>query len=257
MPVSMTLPGFTASRAIWPVWRDSACKPVRFVPMAKKAAVRLFHELRRFERQTRQPGHQNGALGRNGLAVAHALIFDFLNFRTGRLDPSARAIAAAACISERSVWRGIAALKAAGVLHAVRRCVEVILEDGRFELRQETNAYSFRPPTQWRGHAPTEPSPAPTPDAWGAAPPLTDALTRAAQEAAGGLPAMVAALRSDPVDRLAAALGRLGGLMARKPLDLPDCQIGKETDLHPILKGLGKPHAGRIQTSPDCDGILF
>ena len=40
-----SLPGFTAPQtyAPWPVWSDSTTKPIRFVPMPKKAAVRLWH----------------------------------------------------------------------------------------------------------------------------------------------------------------------------------------------------------------------
>jgi hypothetical protein len=85
--------------AIWPVWRDSTTKEVKFQPMPKRQAVKLWHDARRFERQTRQPGRQDGAIGRNGLAVLHALLFDFLNYKNGELDPSWAAIAVKACIS--------------------------------------------------------------------------------------------------------------------------------------------------------------
>jgi hypothetical protein len=73
--------------AAWPVWNNSTTKPVRDQPMSKKQAHRLWHDARRFERQTRQPGFQDGVLGRNGLAVLHALLFDFLNYRSGALYP--------------------------------------------------------------------------------------------------------------------------------------------------------------------------
>ena len=99
--------------AAWPVWSDSTTKEVRSQPMTKRQAVQLWHDARRFERQTREPGRQDGAIGRNGLAVVHALLFDFINYRTGALYPSWAAIAEAACISESSVGRGLAKLKAA------------------------------------------------------------------------------------------------------------------------------------------------
>ncbi len=207
MTHAYTLPGFTTSRAIWPVWSGSARKPVRFSPMAKRQAVRLYHEARRFERQTRSYGRQDGALGRNGLAVLHALLFDFLNFRSGRLDPSIAAIAKAAAISISSAKRGLVRLKAAGVVSWLRRCAEVIAADGRFQLRQETNAYSVRPASQWRGFAAT-PAPALHPLVWGASPPLPDALDLACQ--ATGAHAMTAMLETDPADRLARALAALG-----------------------------------------------
>ena len=62
--------------------------------MAKKAAVRLWHRARDFDRGTHQAGRHGGAVGHTALAVLHALVFDFLNHRTGRLDPSYAAIAA-------------------------------------------------------------------------------------------------------------------------------------------------------------------
>ena len=76
------------TRAPWPVWSGSVAKPVRFAPLAKKAAVRLWHRARDFDRGTHEPGRHGGAVGHTALQVLHALIFDFLNHRTGRLDPS-------------------------------------------------------------------------------------------------------------------------------------------------------------------------
>ena len=63
----------------------------------RSSAVKIFHKARAFERQTRQKGKQDGALGRNGLLVLHTLIFDFLNYVTGRLDPAIETIAKKAC----------------------------------------------------------------------------------------------------------------------------------------------------------------
>ena len=77
-----------ADQAPWPVWSGSTRKPVQFQPMTRREAVRRWHDARHFERQTREKGKQDGALGRNGLAVLHALLFDFLNHRTGQLDPT-------------------------------------------------------------------------------------------------------------------------------------------------------------------------
>lgn len=76
------LPGLGAAAktyAAWPVWSDSTTAEVRFQPTPKQTAARLWHRARDFERRTRRPNRQDGALGRNGLAVLHALIFDFLN----------------------------------------------------------------------------------------------------------------------------------------------------------------------------------
>jgi hypothetical protein len=213
-----TLPAAPRTYAAWPVWHDSTTKEVKFQPLPKRQAFRLWHDARRFERQTRQPGKQDGAVSRNGLAVLHALLFDFLNYKSGALYPSWAKIAESACISVRSVGRGLAMLKAAGILNWLRRCVEDWSE-GQFRLRQLTNAYAVLPCSQWRGYCPPPSPPLPHPAAWGAHPPLPRALERAAIVASegGDLGARLRALESDPDDRLAAALARLGRALARKP----------------------------------------
>jgi len=200
--------------AAWPVWKDSARTEVKFQPLPKKRAVRLYHEARRFERQTRTPGHQDGAIGRNGLALLHALIFDCLNYASGRLDPSYETLARLANISVRSVARGLAKLKAAGVLNWVRRCVESFKE-GRFTLEQETNAYAVLPAAQWRGYSPPPPAPPPDRGTWGDHPPLPSQLAQAAEAIHEGRAraSVLALLRGDPGDSLALALARLGGAL--------------------------------------------
>ena len=106
---SLPLPGLgVASRALWPVWSNSTRKEVRFQPLPKRQAVKLYHHARRLERQTRARNRQDGAIGRNGLLALHALLFDFMHYASGRLDPSIKAIARAANISESSVKRGLA-----------------------------------------------------------------------------------------------------------------------------------------------------
>ena len=205
------IPPAPRSYAIWPVWHDSTTKEVKFQPVPKRQAVKLWHAARDFERQTRQPGKQDGTVSRNGLAVLHALLFDFLNYRSGALYPSWAAIAGKACISERSVGRGLVMLKAAGVLNWLRRCVEDWI-DGRFTLRQQTNAYAVLPCSQWRGYCPPPPAPPPDRGTWGDQPPLPGAIELATivGREGGGYAARIAALESDPGDYLAAALARFG-----------------------------------------------
>lgn len=217
---ALTFPGFGGlgpkTYAAWPVWKDSTTKDVRYQPMSKKKAVRLYHEARRFERQTRQPGRQDGALGRNGLAVLHAMLFDCLNYASGRLDPSYEGLARLACISYRSVARGLQRLRAAGVLNWVRRCTPT-LQDGRFVLEQDTNAYAVLPATQWRGYAVPAPVPPPAAGTWGDHPPLPDLLTQAMQErqAGAGIRRTIDLLSVDPRDHLAVALARLASSIDR------------------------------------------
>jgi hypothetical protein len=216
------VPGFTGfpkTYAAWPVWSGSTTAQVKFTPLPRKAAAKLYHRLRAFERQTRRPGRQDGAVTRNGLAIAHALLFDFLNFKTGQLDPAYEAIARAACISVRSVARGLQALKSAGVLHWIRRCGERKDENGRFWLEQESNAYAVLPPSQWRGYAARPEAPPPEPGTWGDHPCGTrGALTEALAEGPkASIMARVHQLENDPGDTLAAVLARLGRAIEGAP----------------------------------------
>jgi len=215
------LPGLTAlagslkTYAPSPVWSDSTTDDVKFQPMPKKAAVKLYHRARDFERRTRAPGKQDGALGRNGLAVLHALIFGFLDFRTGRLDPGYAALAREACVSIRSVARGLQALKLAGLLNWVQRCARHFV-DGRLLLEQETNAYAILPSSQWRGYREPPEAPAPQSGTWGDHPcGMRDGLTEAVTELryGTGAEAVIRQLENDETSPLAAALARLGRAM--------------------------------------------
>ncbi len=211
------LPGFegTKTYAAWPVWSGSTTKEIKFQPMPKKAATRLFHRARDFDRQTKVKGKHGGALGHTALQVLHTLLFDFLNYTSGRLDPSYAAIARKANVCQRAVATALAKLRAYGVLNWVRRCAEGRQEDGRFMLQQETNAYAVLPETQWRGYRPPAEPPAPMPGTWGDHPPLPSLLAQATAERqqGGTMRQMLSVLDSDPADALAVALARLGQAM--------------------------------------------
>ncbi|HMD69469.1 MAG TPA: hypothetical protein VKF42_11360 [Chitinivibrionales bacterium] len=212
--------GSTKTYAPSPVWRDSTTDDVKFSPMPKKQAVKLYHRARDFERRTRQPGRQDGAIGRNGLALLHAMIFDFLDFRTGQLDPAQETIAKKAGISLRSAARGLANLKLSGVLNWVRRCSASFI-NGRYTLEQDTNAYAILPSSQWLGYVEPPEAPAPQSGTWGDHPcamrePLTEAVTE--QRQGGGTEAVIRQLELDRPGTVAAALASLGrAMIARKP----------------------------------------
>jgi hypothetical protein len=200
--------------AAWPVWSESTRKEIKFQPVPKKAAVKLWHRARDFDRQTHQAGRHGGAVGHAALQVLHALIFDFLNYMSGRLDPSYAAIARKANVCQRTVATALQKLRRLGILNWVRRCAEGT-RDGRFVLMQDTNAYAILPASQWRGYTvPPEPPP-PDANTWGDHPALPCVKTQAsAEHAAGGtLRQMVSILESDPTDALAATLARLGRAM--------------------------------------------
>jgi len=208
------LPGFVMPKtyAAWPVWSDSTTKEIKFQPVPKRIATKLWHRARDFDRKTRQDGSgkHGGVLGHTVLQVLHTLIFDFLNFASGRLDPSYAAIARKANLCERAVASALQKLRSLGILNWVRRCAEA-WEDGRFVLRQETNAYAILPDTKWRGYTPPVEAPAPHSDSWGATPPLPSLLAQAAAEAGAGstLQRLAGVLDADPGDELAGALARL------------------------------------------------
>ena len=224
--VGQCLPGMgeSTTRASWPVWSGSTTARVRFAPVKRQEAAKLYHRLRDFERQTRQSGRQDGSVTRNGLAVAHALLFDFLNFSTGQLDPAYEAIARAACISVRSVARGLQALHRAGVLHWQRRCSKQVDDSGAFLMRQESNAYAVCSPSQWRGYAGRPEAPAPDAGTWGDHPPMERGTVEAGTFDAA-YERMELDARASGGDALAAALARLGqAVEARNPVDLRECQ---------------------------------
>ena len=206
-------PGLPPTRSPYRCRKDSTTKPVRFAPMTRQEAARLYQQAERMECATRRPGRQDGAIGRNGLAVLRAFLFGFINHKTGQLDPSHAAIARKAAISVRSVIRGLKALRTAGLVNWVRRCIEAV-RDGRFSLEQETNAYAVLPASQWAGAAP--PCPVPDPGTWGEHPPLPDSITAACLDIKAGASsrAILAALESDPADSLANALARFGKAVA-------------------------------------------
>ena len=70
--IPLPIPALEApTKAPWPVWAGSTTTPIRFAPMPKKAAVRLWHRARDFDRGTHQPGQHGGSVGPTALAVLH------------------------------------------------------------------------------------------------------------------------------------------------------------------------------------------
>jgi hypothetical protein len=211
-----SLPGFEPTYAPHPVWSGSTPKPVQFTPMPKKAAVKLWHRARDFDRATKQPGLHGGAIGHNALQVLHSLIFDFMNFRTGRLDPGYKAIADKANVCERAVASGIQRLHDLGILTWVRRCAES-WQDGRYVRRQQTNAYCILP-TGWRGYVSPAAPPPPLSGTWGAPLPMPSVLEAAvmARRTGGTLQDAIRVLDTGPAGGLEAALASLArGMVVR------------------------------------------
>src|SRR3954447_7749739 len=204
--------------AAWPVWAESSEKPVEFTPMPKKAAVKLWHRARDFDRQTRKPGQRGGALGPSGLQVLHALLFDFLNFHTGRLDPSYKAIARQANLCPRAVSDALKRLRDVGILAWVRLC-EARFENGRYVRRQQTNAYAVLPDSGWQGYVPPFEAPVSHPSAWGKAPVMPSVHEAAVieQQTSGDRASAIRTLELATGGGIEVALARLGrAVLARE-----------------------------------------
>jgi hypothetical protein len=203
-------PGFSGPKtyAAWPVWKNSIREEIRFAPLPRKEAARRWHKARRFDRQTHERGKHGGAIGRTALDVLYVLLFDFLDYASGRLDPSYDAIAGKAGVCRRAVADALQRLKSLGLLHWQRRCADDKDELGRFRLRQETNAYAVLPPSHWRGYHEPPPAPPPDPGTWGDHPPLPDQLAQAVADRAAGdsIGAVLGRLKDDPGDTVACAV---------------------------------------------------
>jgi hypothetical protein len=204
---STLFPNVKIPKTTWPVWSNSTTKEVIFQPLRKKDAVKTWHQARKLESSSKVFGAQDGKIGRSGLLVLHALLFDSLNYATGALYPSYAEIAKNAGISISSVWRGLKKLRATGIVSWIRRCVGEMI-DGRFSLRQESNAYAVLPASQWHGFNDASVAPRPESGTWGDHPPMPSVIESATNER--DLKQKIAVLESDEGDALALALARLG-----------------------------------------------
>lgn len=136
---------------VWPVWTGSTQGAKSWRRIDRKAATRLFHRARDLDKRTHEPGRHGGAVGHAALQVLQTLIFDFLHFGSGRLDPGYDAIARKANLARSTVAVALRKLADLGILSWERRCSPSADEHGRFQLRQETNAYTLHPEHEWRG----------------------------------------------------------------------------------------------------------
>ena len=200
--------------ARYPVWSNSAEKTVRFFPMTRKEAYAAYRKLREWNRN-HQEGRYGGLIGAACLRVFESLVFDFMNYKTGRLDPSYEAIARKTGYSRATVAVALKRLKELRVISWVRRCYRSEDERGAFRLEQDTNAYGLTSPAHWRGYE-EPPQPNLHPSEWGACPALPGVLEQALSDhCRDGMGSMLNTLRSDPADPLAAALARLGSSLTK------------------------------------------
>jgi len=207
------LPGIDSPKtyAAWPVWAGSTTAELRWPTVVKEAIIRWYHRARAWNAAKQAVRRYGGTLGSACMRVLESFIFDFQNYRTGRLDPSYEGIAAKTGLSRSTVAVALARLKSLRIIHWVRRC-EHHWNNDRFELRQLTNAYVLLPPSQWLGldPAPAE-VPAPETGTWGDHPPLPDLLDQAITERrnGGSVDSALSIIEQDETDLLARSTARL------------------------------------------------
>jgi hypothetical protein len=216
--IGAILPGIalTASRSPHRVWSGSTTDEARFVPVSKKQARIWYQKARAWDRQTKKRGKHGGGIGLAAMAVLHSFHFDFLNYASGRLDPSYEGIARRTGLGRTAVANALAKLKALGVINWVRLVTQELVF-GVFTLRQKSLAYAVLPPSQWCGYTEPEDATRPWPEAVGAVPPLPPLLDQALVAAKDGAPMQrqVWLLDADPKDELARALASLGRTMMK------------------------------------------
>lgn len=206
----LPLPHHNIQTAAWPVWRESQRGEIKFTPVSRKERMRIWAAAQRWDRRTHEPGRHGGVLGRTAIAVLRTLLFDFLNHKTGRLDPSIARIGLAARVCRRAAATALQKLRRLGIINWVRRCEDDHDAEGRYRLRQRTNAYGTIPPSQWIGAGNLEP-PDPPRDTLGYPPPIPEPIEAAAAALlAGDRQEALRQLELDPQDKLARALASWG-----------------------------------------------
>ena len=192
----------------------STTKTVKFIPLPKKHAIKIFT----------RPALSNGRRGRKAsrtaprpqrIAGMHTLIFDFLNYVTGRLDPAIETIARKACIS-------ICQRQARPRQSQTMRRVALDTPRRRNPRRRKAASARNRTPTLTASCRRRNGSVSLTdarrtaadPIAWGATPPLPSVIEQAAEEIRhGARRTALAILETDPNDECAAALASFGRAM--------------------------------------------
>lgn len=135
-------------------YRRTARRLWQFKPIDRNDRARIMHLAERLNTNTRQPGQHGGCLKDSGLQVLRALLFGFLNCRTGRLDPSIDTLARHVGHSRQTIVSALQRLRAAGFISWVQRVVMVDV-DGQLRPRQTSNAYTVGTGLQAAGFMPS------------------------------------------------------------------------------------------------------
>lgn len=95
-----------------------------------------------FDRERRLPGNRNGPLGHIGVDVLR-LLYNLMDFKTGRLDPCIDTICAKLRRSRAAVVSALARLRDRGFLNWIRRTEPIDNDGAGPQVRQISNAYGF------------------------------------------------------------------------------------------------------------------
>lgn len=102
-------------------WRGGSVYAADFRPLDRNQRAKILFLAEALDRRTKQPGRHGGVIGRTGLAVLRALVTQFLNSATGRLDPSIASIAKAANVARSTAQEALKRLELVGIIDRVRR----------------------------------------------------------------------------------------------------------------------------------------
>ncbi|NKD46281.1 hypothetical protein HEQ62_10830 [Haematospirillum jordaniae] len=86
--------------------------------------------------------------GRSVLAVYRACL-ETINWHTGELAVSYKTLGEKAGYGRTTVYKALKFLREHGIIFVVNRCVKRTFDNGRFLLKQVSNAYAFLSSAQW------------------------------------------------------------------------------------------------------------
>lgn len=149
------IPSFRRGKSPYPVWTNSQradwgigareIQPPQNPAEQRKRLARLYRQARRWK--ARNPR----IMTQGALRVFEALCFDFPNVHTGQLFPSHATIAKRCGLGLTCVKDALNSLRALGLIHWQRRCIQDVQALGGFILKQITNLYTILPGAVWEG----------------------------------------------------------------------------------------------------------
>jgi len=119
-------------------------------PLDRNDRAKIMAAAEALERRTKAPGKRDGVVGVSGLMILRAMLYHFMDSKSGRCDPSYKQIQAKTGLCTQTIANALKALARTGLLEIVRR-IERQRERARNPLTgawqwivrvvQQTNAY--------------------------------------------------------------------------------------------------------------------